>query len=114
MLPFYQLLYGTSLAALDILGALTVALNIDGYGPIYDNDKSISEVSDLSSFIRKRTDVLDAAGNKTTAFGKGFEICSTTLVGLDLFSAFVTRVEKKAVDILQLTEFSGLFRSHLK
>jgi len=62
----------------------------------------------LPSFIRDRTDALDAAGNTTAAVGKGFAIGSAALVGLALFGAFVTRVEGRAVDILQPTEFSGL------
>ena len=101
-------MYGISLAALGMLGALPVALTIDGYGPISDNAGGISEMSGLPSFIRDRTDALDAAGNTTAAVGKGFAIGSAALVGLALFGAFVTRVEGKAVDILQPTEFSGL------
>jgi len=101
-------MYGVALAALGMLGALPVALTIDGYGPISDNAGGISEMSGLPSFIRDRTDALDAAGNTTAAVGKGFAIGSAALVGLALFGAFVTRVEGRAVDILQPTEFSGL------
>ena len=101
-------MYGIALAALGMLGALPVALTIDGYGPISDNAGGISEMAGLPSFIRDRTDALDAAGNTTAAVGKGFAIGSAALVGLALFGAFVTRVEGKAVDILQPTEFSGL------
>ena len=101
-------MYGIALAALGMLGALPVALTIDGYGPISDNAGGISEMSGLPSFVRDRTDALDAAGNTTAAVGKGFAIGSAALVGLALFGAFVTRVEGKAVDILQPTEFSGL------
>ena len=101
-------MYGIGLAALGMLGALPVALTIDGYGPISDNAGGISEMSGLPSWVRDRTDALDAAGNTTAAVGKGFAIGSACLVGLALFGAFVTRVKGTAVDILQPTEFSGL------
>ena len=101
-------MYGIGLAALGMLGSLPVALTIDGYGPISDNAGGIAEMSGLPSFVRDRTDALDAAGNTTAAVGKGFAIGSACLVGLALFGAFVTRVEGKAVDILKPVEFSGL------
>ena len=101
-------MYGIGIAALGMLGALPVALTIDGYGPISDNAGGIAEMSGLPPEIRERTDALDAAGNTTAAIGKGFAIGSACLVGLALFGAFVTRVAGKSVDILQPTEFSGL------
>lgn len=101
-------MYGIGLSALGMLGSLPVALTIDGYGPISDNAGGIAEMSGLPGAIRDRTDALDAAGNTTAAVGKGFAIGSAALVGLALFGAFVTRVEGKAVDILQPTQFAGL------
>jgi len=101
-------MYGVGLSALGMLGSLPVALTIDGYGPISDNAGGIAEMSGLPGAIRDRTDALDAAGNTTAAVGKGFAIGSAALVGLALFGAFVTRVEGKAVDILQPTQFAGL------
>ena len=94
-------MYGIGLAALGMLGSLPVALTIDGYGPISDNAGGMAEMSGMPSFVRDRTDALDAAG-------KGFAIGSACLVGLALFGAFVTRVEGKSVDILKPVEFSGL------
>jgi len=101
-------MYGVGLAALGMLGALPVALTIDGYGPISDNAGGIAEMCGLPSSIRDRTDALDAAGNTTAAVGKGFAIGSACLVGLALFGAFVTRIEGESVDILQPTQFAGL------
>lgn len=101
-------MYGVGLAALGMLGSLPVALTIDGYGPISDNAGGIAEMSGLPSFIRDRTDALDAAGNTTAAVGKGFAIGSACLVGLALFGAFVTRVNLTEVQILDPTTFSML------
>lgn len=101
-------MYGIGLAALGMLGALPVALTIDGYGPISDNAGGIAEMCECPSSIRDRTDALDAAGNTTAAVGKGFAIGSACLVGLALFGAFVTRIEATSVDILQPIQFSGL------
>ena len=83
-------MYGISLAALGMLSTLAIGLTIDGYGPISDNAGGIAEMTN-SVEARKKTDILDAAGNTTAAIGKGFAIGSATLVALALFGAFVTR-----------------------
>lgn len=101
-------MYGIGLSALGMLGALPVALTIDGYGPISDNAGGIAEMCEFPSMVRDRTDALDAAGNTTAAVGKGFAIGSACLVGLALFGAFVTRIEATEVNILQPIQFSGL------
>lgn len=101
-------MYGIGLAAIGMLGALPVALTIDGYGPISDNAGGLAEMSGLPSKVRDRTDALDAAGNTTAAIGKGFAIGSACLVGLALFGAFVTRIEQNTVDILKPIQFCFL------
>lgn len=100
-------MYGISLAALGMLSTLSIALTIDGYGPISDNAGGIAEMSELEE-ARERTDILDAAGNTTAAIGKGFAIGSACLVALALFGAFVTRSKMIEVNILRPLEFSGL------
>lgn len=102
-------MYGVALAALGMLSNLPIALSIDGYGPISDNAGGMAEMSGCPSFVRKRTDILDAAGNTTAAIGKGFAIGSAGLVSLALFGAYVTRARlQNGVDILQPLPFAGL------
>jgi inorganic pyrophosphatase len=96
-------MYGIGLSALGMLGSLPVALSVDGYGPISDNAGGVAQMSGLPAEIRDLTDALDAAGNTTAAVGKGFAIGSACLVGLALFGAFITRINKESVDILEPT-----------
>lgn len=101
-------MYGIALAALGMLSTLTTGLTIDGFGPIADNAGGICEMTDANEWARRRTDMLDAAGNTTAAIGKGFAIGSACLVALALFGAFVTRSGLTSVNILRPLEFSGL------
>jgi Na+/H+-translocating membrane pyrophosphatase len=100
-------MYGISLAALGMLSTLSIALTIDGYGPIADNSGGIAEMCELRE-ARRKTDILDAAGNTTAAIGKGFAIGSACLVALALFGAFVTRSQMTEVNILRPLEFASL------
>lgn len=100
-------MYGIALTALGMLSTLTIALTIDGYGPIADNAGGIAEMVELEN-ARNHTDILDAAGNTTAAIGKGFAIGSACLVALALFGAFATDTNLDTVNILKPLEFSGL------
>jgi len=93
-------MYGVALAAIGFLTNLATGLTIDVYGPVCDNAGGIAEMAELESFVREKTDALDAAGNTTAAIGKGFAIGSAALVSLALFGAFVTRIRHSSDDEL--------------
>merc|ERR1719327_2645103 len=101
-------MFGVALAALGMLGTMTMALTIDAYGPISDNAGGIAEMSGLPEHVREKTDCLDAAGNTTAAIGKGFAIGSAALVSLALFAAFCQRAQVDSVDVLNPWVFTGL------
>merc|ERR1719387_2121119 len=99
---------GVALAALGMLGTMTMALTIDAYGPISDNAGGIAAMAGSPAIVRERTDILDAAGNTTAAIGKGFAIGSAALVSLALFGAFSARAGIKHVDIQDPWTFTGV------
>ena len=115
-------MYGVAIASLGMLGTLVIALTIDVYGPISDNAGGIAEMAGMPEHVRKRTDVLDAAGNTTAAIGKGFAIGAAILTSLALFAAFLTRADLLlkeqngpesdllgSINLLDPLVFTGLF-----
>ncbi len=111
-------MYGVAIASLGMLGTLVVALTIDAYGPVADNAGGIAEMVGLPSEVRRRTDVLDSAGNTTAAIGKGFAIGAAILTSLALFAAFITAANSLlesagrpavSVDLLDPIVYTSLF-----
>ena len=86
-------MYGVAIGSLGMRGTLAIALTIDAYGPVADNAGGIAEMAGLDKEVRRRTDILDAAGNTTAAIGKGFAIGAAILTSLALFAAFLTSAD---------------------
>jgi K(+)-stimulated pyrophosphate-energized sodium pump len=64
--------------------------------------------------VRRRTDILDSAGNTTAAIGKGFAIGAAILTSLALFAAFITTASKLSgapitMSLLEPMVFTSVF-----
>ena len=86
-------MYGVAIGSLGMLGTLAIALTIDAYGPVSDKGGGIAERAGPPKEVRRRTYILDAAGNTTAAIGKGFAIGAAILTSLALFAAFLTSAD---------------------
>jgi len=97
-----------------MLSNLTYVLAMDIFGPITDNAAGIVEMSpgDCPPIAREMMDRLDATGNTTKAFTKGFAVSSAGLACFLLFSAFLDIVQAYSgqatvIDIVQPEIFVG-------
>merc|ERR1719281_1055946 len=87
-------LFGTAVATMGMLSNLTYVLAMDVFGPITDNAAGIVEMSpDCPENARDVMDRLDAVGNTTKAFTKGFAVGSAGLACFLLFRAFLDIVK---------------------
>merc|ERR1712226_430156 len=107
-------LFGTAVATMGMLSNLTYVLAMDVFGPITDNAAGIVDMSpDCAPKARAIMDRLDAAGNTTKAFTKGFAVSSAGLACFLLFRAFLdivdtyTSGENIVIDIVDPGVFIG-------
>lgn len=84
-------MFGITLAALGMLSTLSIGLAIDVYGPVVGNAGGIAQMVGYPEEVRDKTDQLEAAGNSSSAIGRGYAIGLAALVALALFGAFLTR-----------------------
>jgi K(+)-stimulated pyrophosphate-energized sodium pump len=105
-------IFATALATMGMLSVCGIVLALDGFGPIVDNAGGIVEMAQLEEKTRDETDRLDACGNTTKAYTKGYAIGSAALAAILLFEAYLGLAERAAADAGKTLSF-GLEIPHV-
>lgn len=92
-------MFGISMAAVGMLSIVGMIISNDAYGPIVDNARGLVEMGDLGDQALEITDSLDSAGNTVKAVTKGFAIGAAGLTVIALLGAFMSEVNKAAIDL---------------
>jgi len=99
-------IFATALATMGMLSICGMVLSLDGFGPIVDNAGGIVEMAQLEESVRNETDRLDACGNTTKAYTKGYAIGSAALAAILLFVTYLELANKAAADAGTTLSFS--------
>lgn len=96
--PGYAM-FGISMAAVGMLSIVGMIISNDAYGPIVDNARGLAEMGELGDEVLEITDQLDSAGNTVKAVTKGFAIGAAGLTVIALLGAFISEVNRAAVEL---------------
>jgi len=102
-------LLGIAVASVGMVANLGMLLSMDCYGPITDNAAGIAEMADLGIEARQRCESLDAVGNSTAAFGKGFAISSAALAAMAWLATYYETADITVASITDPQVIAGLF-----
>jgi K(+)-stimulated pyrophosphate-energized sodium pump len=91
-------MFGISMAAVGMLSIVGMIISNDAYGPIVDNARGLVEMGGLGDKALDITDALDSAGNTVKAVTKGFSISAAGLTVIALLGAFVSEVNRAALE----------------
>lgn len=91
--------YGIVMMSMGMTSGTGIILSMDGFGPISDNAGSVAEMSGVPDEVEERVDALDATGNSTKSFTKGFSIISGMTIGFVTINAYLELLRESNLPI---------------